>query len=301
MLKHPSKVAFTLIELLVVVAIIALLISILLPSMSRAKEQARMVVCLSNMKQIGMAFMLYAEDFNGHLPGGDHDAIFDRSQPHGHQTWSWLGTHPEVTYFMANGKRRRGWGGIDPDQCPDRGTLFPYAGRNREVYACPSDRNRLEQVTSGTRTYIKPNYSYTAPKILTGVQLSRLEQTWYPKKFKGDWLSGNWTDDSFYLHRTRPWIGIEEDDITMSKNDSAGWSSDDGVSDRHFGKGGVIFADGGAEHLEFQRDPNQIEARRVFTELGDGRLLSAGSGAAVQMNDIFTKKSLYPTEIVGKP
>jgi prepilin-type N-terminal cleavage/methylation domain-containing protein/prepilin-type processing-associated H-X9-DG protein len=59
---------FTLIELLVVVAIIALLISILLPSLNRAKEQARQLVCNTNLKSQYDAATLYAEDNNGYLP-----------------------------------------------------------------------------------------------------------------------------------------------------------------------------------------------------------------------------------------
>lgn len=295
-----NRNAFTLIELLVVVAIIALLISILVPAMGRAKEQARMVVCLSNMKQLALAFLLYTEDFDGHLPGGDHDAVFDTSQPHAHKTYSWLGTHPEVTYTMSNGKRRRGWGGADPDQCPDRGALFPYAGRNREIYACPSDHRRLEQISAGSRSYTKPNYSYTAPKDLTGVRADRLLQTWYPDEFPAGWFQGEWSNDSKYLRGTRAWIGVEEDEVTMSRNDSAGWSSDDKLSDRHFGKGGVLYVDGSADHKAYQRDPNTVEALEVFFELGDGRLVSAGSGALVRMNDLFNNKQSFPTQINGK-
>ncbi len=65
-----TKKAFTLIELLVVNAIIALLVSILLPSLKTAKELARQVVCLSNNKQVGVLFAYYAEDNEGLVPFG---------------------------------------------------------------------------------------------------------------------------------------------------------------------------------------------------------------------------------------
>ncbi len=62
------KTAFTLIELLVVVAIIAVLVSILLPALGRARESARTIQCLSNMRQWGMALLQYANDYNGQFP-----------------------------------------------------------------------------------------------------------------------------------------------------------------------------------------------------------------------------------------
>jgi prepilin-type N-terminal cleavage/methylation domain-containing protein/prepilin-type processing-associated H-X9-DG protein len=102
------KRGFTLIELLVVVAIIAILIAILLPSLSRAKEYARKGVCGSNNRQIANALQMYAKDYNGQYP------LAWRSQD-----WQIEQDGP--------GNQKMGW----------MRRLFPYV-QNREVYKCPS-------------------------------------------------------------------------------------------------------------------------------------------------------------------
>lgn len=66
---HRRPFGFTLIEVLVVVAIIALLISILLPSLTRAREQARAVACMSSLHQISLGLFTYQEAYAGSLPG----------------------------------------------------------------------------------------------------------------------------------------------------------------------------------------------------------------------------------------
>jgi prepilin-type N-terminal cleavage/methylation domain-containing protein/prepilin-type processing-associated H-X9-DG protein len=66
--RNDSRTAFTLIELLVVIAIIAILAAILFPVFAQAREKARQASCLSNLKQIGLGFMQYSQDYDEGLP-----------------------------------------------------------------------------------------------------------------------------------------------------------------------------------------------------------------------------------------
>src|SRR5215813_1113609 len=63
-----KRCAFTLIELLVVIAIIAILAAILFPVFAQAREKARTISCLSNNKQVGLAFMQYVQDYDETFP-----------------------------------------------------------------------------------------------------------------------------------------------------------------------------------------------------------------------------------------
>lgn len=135
------KKGFTLIELLVVIAIIAILAAILFPVFARAREKARQTSCLSNVKQLGLAFMQYAQDYDERLPG-----FFP----------AW-GTNPDPP-----GSGCSWWQGV-----------YPYI-KNYQVYVCPSYVRQQTSWTYWDRVFpLMPSYGMN-PSLHNGTALGSI-------------------------------------------------------------------------------------------------------------------------------
>ncbi len=141
--------AFTLIEVLVVVAIIALLISILLPSLAKARDQARKVVCMNHQKQLANANYYYSADHRGRLPHFDY----------------WLYTRDSSTGLPAGAVPECGqlFGLKTPDR--PRGHARNYAA-TAQIYLCPSDKGHRWDPPGRAVALRPPTFSYTRNKYI---------------------------------------------------------------------------------------------------------------------------------------
>jgi prepilin-type N-terminal cleavage/methylation domain-containing protein/prepilin-type processing-associated H-X9-DG protein len=117
-----TRKGFTLIELLVVIAIIALLLSIVTPALKKAREMGQRVACQNQLRTIGMANVLYANDNNG-----SYVPIYDSSMPVGHQHW--VTNDAFRSYLDMDSFRSEGDGG---------NYIVPRA------FLCPSDRISID-------------------------------------------------------------------------------------------------------------------------------------------------------------
>ena len=132
--RSRARFAFTLIEVLVVVAIIALLVGILLPSLSKAREQARRVVCGSNMAQIARGIHTYTADFKGRVPN------------------SWEGENAALTWTVYR-------------EVPSHYVGYLHLGllykchqiREPKVLFCPSNVEFPHTYPEGWLEYVSPN------------------------------------------------------------------------------------------------------------------------------------------------
>lgn len=134
--------AFTLIEILVVVAIIAILAAILFPVFGRARENARKSSCASNLKQIGLGWLQYSQDYDEKIMGVSMTGVG--------RTYYWWGSFDGTTLRE------------------DEGLLQPYM-KSTQIQACPSFDNKLRVALGLT------GYAYNNSYLRAGTSLAQIQ------------------------------------------------------------------------------------------------------------------------------
>jgi prepilin-type N-terminal cleavage/methylation domain-containing protein len=145
---RSSARAFTLVELLVVIGIIALLISILLPALRKAREQASGLACSSNQRQIMQAFLMFAADHKGRLPG----SFTDYNNPDTDKR-AWLLNFNEPLTAAPKG-----------------GTLYRYLNTEK-VYFCPS----LQKVQVLSNNDSNGQFDYASTAVFAGARVTNVK------------------------------------------------------------------------------------------------------------------------------
>ena len=128
--KGHARSGFTLIELLVVIAIIAILASMLLPVLGQTKQKAQGVLCMSNQRQVTLAWLMHAEDNEGRFAYAGPGITPGAYDPN-----SWMSGW--IDYDPAN---RSNW---DPTVDIYRSPLWPYCGNAVGVFRCPADYSTI--------------------------------------------------------------------------------------------------------------------------------------------------------------
>ena len=205
--RKVSFRAFTLIELLVVIAIIAILAALLLPALSRAKIRGQAAACISNQKQLTMAWNMYADDNQDNIINAGTD-----DPQGGHVPWRW---DPLPTPISVVGLSNEKIDMLKLQEGYKEGGLYQYAP-NVNVLHCPADARIKYPALLGAATAPPGNYvygSYSVAGALNGVV--------------PDYGVNKVTKLSAIRHASERYVWIEEND--PRKENESWWQMNPGV------------------------------------------------------------------------
>jgi prepilin-type N-terminal cleavage/methylation domain-containing protein/prepilin-type processing-associated H-X9-DG protein len=187
-----KRTAFTLIELLVVISIIALLMGILMPALRTARDHARRIYCVGNVRSLTMAWHMYQDENDGVLANGNvpRSSAFDSSQgywvePPQDPTGAYTGENPTLSDELR---------GIE------NGALYPYL-KNHETYRCPADDRKRDPTKATFRSFSvaggmngeeRYNYTKRAVRKFTEIRSPGSKYVFVEEADPRQWNMGSW-------------------------------------------------------------------------------------------------------------